>query len=165
MTHKLISTPADSIESSILLIRGKRAMLDCTLARLYGISTKVLNQAVKQNPTRFPLYFMFQVTIDEAKALEKAKNIKYRPNAFTEHGILMLSSVFDSERVVRVNIEIMRAFIRLREPPASNAELTRRLDALEKNCKVVFDAIRKPMRLAIPRRKQIGFRVNNVKRQ
>ena len=89
----------------------------------------------------------------------RGKHLKYRPYAFTEHGILMLSSVLKSERAVLVNIEIMRTFVRLRESPASNAELAKRLDALENDCKFVFEAIRKPMRVATPKRKPIGFRV------
>ena len=126
MTHELISIPAESVENSILLIRSRKVILDRTLAKLYGVSTKVLNQAVKRNPERFPADFMFQLTMEEAKAEERlrsqivtlkksqGKNIKYRPYAFTEHGILMLSSVLKSERAVQVNIEIMRTFVRLR---------------------------------------------------
>ena len=144
MTHELISIPAGSVESSILLIRSQKVILDRALAKLYGVSTKVLNQAVKRNPTRFPPNFMFQLTTEEARAVQRLKshcdlkdsgNIKYRPYAFTEHGILMLSSVLNSERAVQVNIEIMRTFVRLREILASNADLTKRLDALEHNCK------------------------------
>jgi hypothetical protein len=160
MANKLISIPAGSIESSILLIRGQKVILDRTLAKLYGVSTRVLKEAVNRNPTRFPPSFVFQLTTDESSTV----NSKSRPYAFTEHGILMLSSVLNSERAIQVNIEIMRTFVRLREPPASNAELTKRLDALEHDCKVVLEAIRKPMRLAIPRRKEIGFRANTVKR-
>jgi hypothetical protein len=181
MTHELISIPAESVESSILLIRSQKVILDRTLAKLYGVSTKVLNQAVKRNPERFPLDFMFQLTMEEAKALDErlrsqivtlkksqGKNIKYRPYAFTEHGILMLSSVLKSERAVRVNIEIMRTFVRLREIVASNADLTKHLNALERKYDgqftVVFDAIRRLMRPPIRRRKPIGFRANTVKK-
>jgi hypothetical protein len=151
-------------------------ILDRTLAKLYGVSTKVLNQAVKRNPERFPPDFMFQLTMDEANALESArsrsqivtlkpcrgKNIKYTPYAFTEHGILMLSSVLRSERAIQVNIQIMRTFVRLREMLASNAELTRHLEELERKYdgkfKVVFEAIRQLMKPAVPKRKSIGFR-------
>jgi hypothetical protein len=160
MANELISIPAGAIESSILLIRGQKVILDRTLAKLYGVSTRVLKEAVNRNPTRFPPNFVFQLTTDESRTA----NSKSRPYAFTEHGILMLSSVLNSERAVQVNIEIIRTFVRLREPPASNAELTKRLDALENNCKIVFEAIRKPMRLATPRRNPIGFRANTVKR-
>jgi ORF6N domain len=126
MPNSLITLPDELVENTILLIRGQKVILDRDLARLYGVSTKVLNQAVKRNVGRFPEDFMFQLTMNEASAalaqrrgtrsrsqivtLKKArgKNIKYRPFAFTEHGILMLSSVLKSERAVQVNIQIMR---------------------------------------------------------
>lgn len=182
MTHELISVPAESVERSILLIRTRKVILDRTLAKLYGVSTKVLNQAVRRNPERFPEDFMFQLTKDEAKVLDQThsrsqivtlkrghgKHIKYRPYAFTEHGILMLSSVLRSERAVQVNIEIMRAFVRLRGILASNAELNHRLDALEdkydKRFKVVFDAIRHLTAPAASKRKPIGFRAKTLKK-
>ena len=178
MTHELISIPAESVESSILLIRSQKVILDRTLAKLYGVSTKVLNQSVKRNPERFPPDFMFQLTMEEAKAADSGatpilrsqivtlrkphgKHTKYRPYAFTEHGILMLSSVLKSERAVLVNIEIMRTFVRLREMLASNAELNRRFDALELNYdgkfKVVFEAIRQLMKPIPKNRNPIGF--------
>ena len=154
-------------------------MLDRDLAYLYGVTTKVLNQAVKRHKDRFPEDFMFQLTIEEAKiwwtevkgsglrsqivTLKRGQHVKYRPYAFTEHGILMLSSVLNSERAVQVNIEIMRTFVRLRRILASHAELARKLDALEKKydvqLKVVFDAIRELMRPPEPKRRPIGFRV------
>lgn len=179
VAHEL-NIPVESVESSILVIRSKKVILDRTLARLYGVSTRILNQAVKRNPGRFPADFMFQLTIEETKALDersrsqivtlkksRGQNIKYRPFAFTEHGILMLSSVLKSERAVYVNIEIMRTFVRSREIFASTAELNRRLDALEHNYsgqfKIVFAAIRQLMRPRIRRRKPIGFRVNTLK--
>ena len=184
MTHDLVSIPAESVESSILLIRSKKVILDKTLAKFYGVSTSVLNQAVKRNPERFPPDFMFQLTMEEATAADlvnrpilrsqivtlrgRGKHRKYRPFAFTEHGILMLSSVLKSERAVQVNIEIMRTFVRLREILASNAELSARLDALERNYdgkfKVVFEAIRQLMRPSLPKRKPIGFRGTTVKK-
>jgi len=154
--------PVERIERLILLIRGHKVMLDRDLAYLYGVTTKVLNQAVKRHIDRFPEDFMFQLTMEEARiwwtevragslrsqivTLKRGEHIKYRPYAFTEHGILMLSSVLNSERAINVNIEIMRAFIRLRMMLASHAELARKLDALEKKYdaqfKIVFDAIR-----------------------
>jgi len=182
MTHELISIPEKSVEHSILLIRGQKVILDRTLAELYGVSTSVLNQAVRRNPERFPSDFMFQLTMDEAKALESArlrsqivtlkkpqgKHVKYRPYAFTEHGILMLSSVLRSERAVQVNIQIMRTFVRLREMLASNAELTRHLEELERKYdgkfKVVFEAIRQLMKPPAPKRKPIGFQARTIKK-
>jgi len=183
MTHELICIPEESVEHSILLIRGQKVILDRTLAELYGVSTSVLNQAVRRNPERFPSDFMFQLTMDEAKALESArsrsqfvtlkpsrgKNVKYTPYAFTEHGILMLSSVLRSDRAIQVNIQIMRTFVRLREIFASNAELSKRLDELERTYdgkfKVVFEAIKQLMKPAVPRRKPIGFQARAVKKR
>jgi hypothetical protein len=174
--------PIERIERSILLIRGQKVMLDRDLASLYGVTTKVLNQAVKRHKDRFPEDFMFQLTIEEARiwwtevrgsglrsqivTLKRGQHIKYRPYAFTEHGILMLSSVLNSERAVKVNIEIMRAFVRLRRMLASHADLARKLRALEKKYdaqfKIVFDAIRQlmepPPELERPKRR-IGFLV------
>ena len=145
----------------ILLIRGQKVALDRMVAKFYGVSTKVVNRAVKANPERFPPNFMFQLTTEEARA---ANHTRSRPYAFTEQGVLMLSSVLDSERADQVNVEIMRTFVRLRETPASNAELTRRLDALEHDCEVFREVIRKPMKRAVPRRKEIGFLANTGKR-
>jgi hypothetical protein len=173
--------PVERIERSILLIRGYKVMLDRDLAYLYGVPTRVLNQAVKRHKERFPKDFMFQLTIDEAKiwwaevrggglrsqivTLKRGEHIKYRPYAFTEHGILMLSSVLNSERAIKVNIEIMRAFVRLRRILASHTELARKLDALEKKYdaqfKIVFDAIRRLMVSPEPGppKRRIGFLV------
>jgi len=173
--------PLERIEESILLIRGHKVMLDRDLAYLYGVTTKVLNQAVKRHKDRFPEDFMFQLSMEEAKiwwtevrggglrsqivTLKRGEHIKYLPYAFTEHGILMLSSVLNSERAIKVNIEIMRAFVRLRRILASNAELARKLEALEKKYdaqfKVVFDAIRQLMAPPEPEppKKRIGFLV------
>ena len=182
MTHELISVSADSVERSILLIRSQKVILDRTLAKLYGVSTSVLNQAVRRNSERFPPDFVFQLTTEEAQALDltntrsqivtlkpaRGKHIKYRPYAFTEHGILMLSSVLRSERAVQVNIQIMRAFVRLREILASNAELNHRLDALEhkydQRFTVVIDAINHLMTPPTRKRRPIGFRARPRKR-
>ena len=182
MTHELISVPADSVERSILLIRSQKVILDRTLAKLYGVSTSVLNQALRRNSERFPPDFVFQLTTEEAQALDltntrsqivtlkpaRGKHIKYRPYAFTEHGILMLSSVLRSERAVQVNIQIMRAFVRLREILASNAELNHRLDALEhkydQRFRVVIDAVNHLMTPPTRKRRPIGFRARPRKR-
>ncbi len=163
--------PVARIEKAIYSIRGERVMLDFDLAALYQVTTKALNQAVRRNRERFPLDFMFQLTTDEVLSvrsrsqsvtLKRGQNIKYRPHAFTEHGILMLSSILKSERAIQVNIEIMRAFVKLRQMLAANVELSRRLDELEgkydRRFKVVFDAIRQLMSPPPPGRKPIGFR-------
>ena len=144
-------------------------MLDYDLAELYGVETKILNQAVKRNMKRFPGDFMFQISFQEVRGLrsqsvtlKRGQHIKYRPYAFTEHGILMLSSVLNSERAVRVNIEIMRAFVKLREMLASHKDLALKLAEMEKKYdsqfKVVFDAIRELMTPPEPKPRRIGFR-------
>jgi hypothetical protein len=181
MAESKILVPAERIEQSILMIRGHKVMIDRDLAILYGVSTKALNQAVKRHKDRFPEDFMFQLTMEEAKlwwsqvrdirlrsqivTLKRGQHIKYRPYAFTEHGILMLSSVLNSERAIQVNIEIMRAFVRLRRILLSHAELARKLEALEgkydTQFKVVFDAIRQLMAPPVAKRRPIGFRIGD----
>ena len=163
--------PVDRIEKAILLIRGQKVMLDADLAALYGVETRVLVQAVKRNIERFPEDFMFQLSKEEADFLRsqivtlkkgRGQYSKYLPYAFTEQGVAMLSSVLRSQRTIQVNIEIMRAFIRLRRMLASHVELARKLDALEKKYdaqfKQVFEAIRQLMTPPEPKRRPIGFR-------
>ena len=160
--------PVERIEGSILLIRGQKVMLDADLAELYGVKTKVLLQAVKRNIERFPADFMFQLTRDEFKILRSHfvtssewGGRRYQPYAFTEQGIAMLSSVLNSTRAIQVNIEIMRAFVKLRRILSSNAELAKELEALEKKYdakfRVVFDAIRQLMAPPKTKRHRIGF--------
>ncbi|HTP51399.1 MAG TPA: ORF6N domain-containing protein [Anaeromyxobacteraceae bacterium] len=157
------------IERGILIVRGHRVMLDEYLASLYGVEVKVLNQAVKRNVERFPADFMFQLTAEEAQNLRSQTvtssswgGRRYLPLAFTEQGVAMLSSVLRSERAVRVNIEIMRAFVRLRQVLQSNAALAQKLAALERKYdaqfKVVFDAIRELMEPPAKAQRRIGFR-------
>jgi hypothetical protein len=151
-------------------LRGVNVMVDSELARLYGVDVKALNQAVRRNRRRFPPDFMFQLAWHEARSLRsqsvtldggRGAHRKYLPYVFTEHGVAMLSSVLRSSRAVRVNIEIMRAFVRLRELLTSNAELVRKLDALEAKYdgrfKTVFEAIRELMAPARRSRRPIGF--------
>jgi phage regulator Rha-like protein len=168
MTDKRSLIPSEIIERHIFLIRGQKVMLDHDLAKLYGVETKTLNQAVKRNTKRFPHDFMFQLNFQEVSGsrsqfvtLKRGQNIKYRPYAFTEHGILMLSSVLNSERAVQVNIEIMRAFVKLREMLASHKDLASKLAEMEKRYdsqfKVVFDAIRELMTPPEPKPRRIGF--------
>jgi len=151
-------------------------MLDRDLAALYCVETKTLNRAVKRNLKRFPSDFMFQLTVEEADGLryqfgtsKKGRGgRRYLPYVFTEQGVAMLSSVLNSERAIQVNIEIMRAFVKLRQMLASNSELSRHLDELEskydRQFKVVFDAIRQLMSPPVAARKQIGFRSRLVKK-
>jgi hypothetical protein len=161
----------ERITQAILLFRGHKVMLDTDLADLYGVQIKVFNQAVKRNIERFPADFMFQLTIDETARLRsqtvtlktgRGRHRKYLPYAFTEQGVAMLSSVLRSDRAINVNIEIVRAFVRLRQMLASHAELARKLAALEKKYdaqfKVVFDAIRELMTPPESKKvKPIGF--------
>jgi len=145
--------PAEIIERKILLIRGQKVMLDADLAEIYSVPTKVLNQAVKRNRDRFPDDFMFQLTKEEKEEvvtncdhLSKLKFSPSLPNAFTEHGAIMVATILNSPIAVKSSIQVVRAFVRLREMIATNKELARKLDALEKKYdaqfKVVFDAIR-----------------------
>jgi ORF6N domain len=166
---KLPLVPIERIEKAIYLIRGDKVMLDSDLAELYGVETKLLNRAVKRNLKRFPADFMFQLSAEEASDLRcqfgssktHRGGRRYLPYVFTEQGVAMLSSVLHSDRAVSVNIEIMRAFVRIRQMLASNVELSRRLDELEskynRQFKVVFDAIRQLMSPPPRNRKQIGF--------
>jgi hypothetical protein len=166
--------PVERIERSILLIRGQKVMLSTDLAELYQVEPRVLVQSVKRNLARFPQDFMFQLTEEEYSNLKSQIVIsswgglrRARPYAFTEQGVAMLSSVLRSKRAVQVNIEIMRAFVRLRRILASHADLARKLEALEKKYdtqfKVVFDAIRELMRPPEPKKRPIGFLVEEPK--
>jgi hypothetical protein len=167
----------EKIEQAIYLIRGEKVMLDRDLAKLYGVMTGALNQAVRRNRERFPKDFMFQLTLEEVRQLnlsqivigsEKHRDPRLRPYAFTEQGVAMLSSVLRSKQAITVNIEIMRAFVKLRQMLASNAELSRRLDELEskydKHFRVVFDAIRQLMATPARGGKEIGFRSRAMKK-
>jgi hypothetical protein len=131
----------DRIEASIVVVRGEKVLLDADLATFYGVTTRALNQAVKRNEARFPADFMFRVNAAEAAVLNRSQTVtgsqkhrdpRYPPFAFTEQGVAMLSSVLRSGRAVAVNIEIMRAFVRVRKALAASAELARRLDELER---------------------------------
>lgn len=157
-----------SIEQHILLLRGEKVILDADLASLYEVETRVLVQAVRRNTERFPRDFMFQLTPKEYNNLRSQFVIsswggrRYPPYAFTEHGVAMLSSVLRSQRAIRVNIEIMRAFVRLRQLLASNKQLERKLGELEKKYdkqfSVVFDTIRQLMTPPdSTNKKRIGF--------
>ncbi len=145
--------PMGRIERAIFVIRGQKVMLDADLAELYGVLTKVLNQAVKRNKERFPVDFMFQLTKEEKDEVvtncDHLKRLKFSPtlpHAFTEHGAIMLATILNSPIAVQASIQVVRAFVRLRQMLASNAVLARKLDTLERKYdaqfKVVFDAIR-----------------------
>ena len=168
MTSSNAMIPSKRIENAILLIRSEKVLLDKDLAGLYGVSTSVLNKAVTRNIDRFPPDFMFQLTKDEFSDLKfhfgtsSWGGTRKLPRAFTEQGVAMLSSVLRSKRAVQVNIEIMRAFVRLREMLASHKDLKHKLLALEKydeQFKVVFDAIRALMSEEKKPKRRIGFEV------
>lgn len=159
-----------SIERIIRLVRGQKVLLDEDLARLYGVSVKRLNEQVRRNIKRFPSDFMFRLDREEAVNLRSQLATssswggrRYQPMAFTEQGVAMLSSVLRSPRAVEVNVEIMRAFVRLRRLLESKADLSRRLDALERRYNgqfhAIFDAIRELMTPARKPAKRIGFQI------
>lgn len=168
MTKALATRPVELIESAILFIRGERVILDSDLARLYRVSTKRLNEQVKRNRERFPVDFMFKLTSGEKAEvvancdhLTKLKFSPTLPFVFTEHGAIMAANVLNSKRAVQASVQVVRAFIKLRQMLTSNAELARKLSELERKYdsqfKVVFDAIRQLMTPPVPQRKQIGF--------
>jgi len=168
-TRALIAT--SEIEGSILLLRGQKVLLDYTLANLYGIETKVLVQAVKRNRARFPDDFMFELSNHEVTILRSQfvtsswGGRRYAPFAFTEQGVAMLSSVLNSPRAIRVNIQIMRAFVQLREMISTNKALSGKLDELERKVAThdkaiagLFTAIRELATPAPPKpSRRIGF--------
>ncbi len=163
----------EKVERRIFLIGGHKVMLDSDLAKLYGVSTKRLNEQVRRNRTRFPSDFMFQLTSDAASSLRsqiatlklsRGRHRKYLPYAFTEQGVAMLSTVLNSERAVQVNIVIMRAFVRLRQILASHRELAeklkeldRKLEGHDEKIQSLFDIIRELMIQPESPRRQIGF--------
>jgi hypothetical protein len=176
--------PILHVDRKIYRIRGRNVMMDSDLAELYGVETKVLLQSVRRNCGRFPADFRFQLSIQEVRSLRSQfvtsnpqppefietfndNDIENRggrrglPYVFTEQGIAMLSSVLKSERAVQVNIQIMRSFVRLREILASNTELAKKLEDLEKKYdgqfKIVFDAIRALMAVPEHKKRPIGF--------
>jgi hypothetical protein len=134
--------PVELIENKIFVLRGHRVMLDRDLADLYGVETRVLNQAMKRNADRFPEDFMFELDLEEGKAvmalrsqsvtLKRGEHLKYAPHVFTEHGAMMLANVLSSPVAVRASIQVVRAFVRLRQMLSTNEELARKIDALER---------------------------------
>lgn len=161
--------PIDVIQGKIFFIRGHKVMFDKDLAMLYGVKPIRLREQVKRNMKRFPEDFMFQLTDEEIDLMVSQNAIPsrkylggYKPYVFTEQGVAMLATVLNSETAIQANIAIMRAFVKLRQLLASNVELARKLNALEKKYdvqfKVVFDAIRQLMAPQEKKKGQIGFR-------
>jgi hypothetical protein len=160
--------PSSALESRILLVRGHRVMFDSDLALIYGVTTKRLNEQVRRNIDRFPADFGFQLHPKEVRILRSHiatsswGGRRYLPFAFTEHGALMLASVLTSPVAIQASIEVVRAFVRLRELLGGQADLARRLDDLEARYdgqfKVVFDAIRGLMDAPLdPPGRRMGF--------
>jgi hypothetical protein len=161
--------PVEFIEKKILLIRGQKVMLDADLSDLYGVETKRLNEQVRRNKERFPEDFMFQLSAQEKMEVvancDHLSKIKFSPNlpyAFTEHGAIMAASVLNTPLAVEVSVQVVRAFVKLREMIASHKDLAKKLEDLEQKYdsqfKLVFDAIRQLMTPPEPKKKRpIGF--------
>jgi transposase-like protein len=166
------------IKQQIFLARGERVMLDADLARLYGVTTKQLNQQLKRNRERFPKDFAFQLTLDEAKnisalrsqivTLKRGHHIKHAPHVFTEHGAIMLASVLNSKIAVQAGIYVVRAFVQMRAALMEYADLSRRIDELaatyDTHFQQVFIAIRELMSIPNKSRRTIGFLGGKMRR-
>jgi len=182
MNNSLIKIPAERIERAIYQIRGERVILDSDLAAIYGVTTKRLNEQVKRNKKRFPGDFVFQLTENEFEAMRSQfatsnnedslrsqtatskpsrGGRRYLPNVFTEHGAIMAANILNSDIAIEASVEVVRAFVRLRRMVASSAELSRKLETLEKKYdtqfKIVFDAIRNLMLPPDKPKGEIGF--------
>jgi hypothetical protein len=169
--------PVEHIASTILILRGQRVIIDAELASLYGVTTKAFNQAVKRNIRRFPVDFLFQLTLNEANSLRsqfvtlkrgRGQHPKYLPFAFTEHGTIMAASILNSSRAVEMSLYVVRAFVQMRELFSSNKELARRFAQLETRLNkglaehddaiaAILSAIRQLMNPPPPQRRGIGF--------
>ncbi|QJP35162.1 ORF6N domain-containing protein [Nonlabens sp. Ci31] len=174
MSEKEISIPEEIIANKIFLVRDKKVMLDSSLAELYQVETKRLNEQVKRNSDRFPDDFMFQLTKEEWTDL-KSQNAtsswggrRSEPFVFTEHGVLMLSSVLNSERAIAVNIKIMRVYTRIKEMLLTSNDLLLRMEKLERNTSKhdmqisqVFDLIKQLVKREEAPRTQIGYKADN----
>jgi len=176
MTETGLVTP-ESVERAIIVLRGRRVILDSELATLYGVTVSVFNQAVKRNMERFPADFAFQLTREEYESLRsqivilkagRGAHRKYLPYVFTEHGAVMAASVLNSPKAVEMSVEVVRAFVRLRQILAANRQLAARVDDLErkmnqsnaahsKNIGTLFDAVRSLMTAPEKPKRQIGF--------
>lgn len=171
MTPKQSIVPIERIKQKIILIRNQKVMLDADLAKLYGVETKVLLQAVKRNLERFPEDFMFQINKEEFNVLRSQfvtskgqGGRRYLPYTFTKQGVAMLSNVLRSKQAIEVNIAIMRAFVRLRRLMATHKDLARKLEEMEKKYntkfKIVFEAIHQLMASPEKPHRPIGFQAD-----
>lgn len=174
MKNKPLAVSLERIAQCILVLRGHRVLLDADLAALYGVSTKRLNEQVRRNRERFPEDFMFQLAQDEYEALRsqfatlkpgRGQHRKYLPYVFTEHGAIMAASVLNTSRAVEMSIYVVRTFVRLREMLASNKELAKKLDEVERKLAThdqaiagILNAIRELMKPPEPPpKRRIGF--------
>lgn len=170
--RKTALVPLERITNSILIVRGQRVLLDSELAALYGVETKRFNEQVKRNLARFPPDFMFQITATEGGVLRSQiatskigrGGRRYAPYAFTEHGAIMAATILNTPRAVEMSVYIVRAFLQLRSMLASNKELARRLEELERKFAThdraiisIVRAIRRLMNPPEPKRRGIGF--------
>ncbi len=171
----LVRISTERIEDTILLIRGEKVILNADLAKLYGTSTKRLNEQVKRNQSRFPDDFMFQLTeTEKAEVVANCDHLRslkfsaHRPYAFTEHGVIMVANVLNSERAIEMSLQIVRAFVKLRQMLTSNTELAAKLTELEskydQQFRVVFTAIRQLMTPSSSTTRPIGFRPKTTKK-
>jgi hypothetical protein len=171
------SVTPEQIASAILMLRGRRVLLDSELAALYGVTTKRLNEQVKRNAARFPADFIFRLTPAETTALnrsqsatgsQKHRDPRFAPYAFTEHGAIMVATILSSPRAIEMSVYVVRAFVQLREMLASNRELARRFAQLEtrldkrltiqdETIAAILSAIRQLMHPPVPKRRPIGF--------
>ena len=161
----------ETVVSRIYTVRNQRVMLDSDLAELYGVPTRVFNQAVKRNKERFPSDFMFQVTKNEYVSLRSQIVIsnqrggrRYMPYAFTEHGAIMAATILNSQRAIEMSVFVVRAFIQLRELLSSHKQLSSRLDDLERklashdrDIAMIFNTIRNLITPPPQKKRQIGF--------
>ncbi len=189
MMEKLAKYNSLALEPMILTIRGQKVVLDMELARIYGVTTKVFNQAVKRNKRKFPADFMFRLTLEEFEGLrsqiatlnrsqfvtgsQKHRNPRYLPNAFTEHGAVMAANILRSDRAIQMSVFVVRAFIRMRQMLIEQRDLARKLAELEKELTTRLDAhetainemfrqikrLLSPPPVPEPPKKRIGFLV------
>ena len=173
---KSLMIPVERIEKTILLIRDQKVIIDTDLAELYGVTTKALNQSVTRNEQRFPSDFMFRLTKTEKQELvtncdrlDRLKHSSALPRVFTEQGVAMLSSVLKSDRAIKVNIQIMRTFTKLRQMLSTNAELKQKVEAMEKKYdeqfQIVFEAIKQLLSEEDKPKKKIGYTVKEKQKK
>ena len=168
-----IAIPDEVVINKIFIVREKKVMIDTDLAELYGVPTKRLNEQVKRNMKRFPEDFMFQLSQEEKQSLienvQHLNRLKYSPNlpfVFTEHGVVMLASVLNSERAIEVNVQIVRIFTRLRELVLTHKDILLKLEQIERKAvkqdddiKLIFEYLRELLNPPSQPMRKIGFKI------